>query len=170
MKVNAFNRIRCFIAIDSVDGIDFWVLQEGVDGGYHDFVTRVNKETKDQPDSPYYGLCSHLSGFLKKINSKDYQEGSERVRRRLALPGKSKRRVGNVIHIVKKKCIPALKTTVHIEFTHRFLRRGHWRKLNENQTGKNRDGKRSERGRTWVNHCEVGGKDLPLIRKTRVIG
>ena len=105
---------------------------------------------------------------MDKINTNEYSEGKISYRKKIKYKKNTNRRIGDVIYLSNKNRKERSESLRHIDFTHRFLRRGHWRKLNENQIGKNRDGKRTEKGRTWVNNCEVGNTDLPLIKKVRV--
>jgi hypothetical protein len=124
-------------------------------------------EGKDSMYDCINGVVQHL---LTQMVAKSYIEGKQTCRKRFKT-NLGARRLNSVIHISPKNKIKAINdsTSYRVDFTHRFLRRGHWRKLNAHQIGKNRDGNRSERGRTWVNHCEVGASDLPLIKKTRLI-
>ena len=50
---------------------------------------------------------------------------------------------------------------IGMEYSHRFLVRGHWRKVSS--LGKDRSGEYCIPGYTWVTEFEKGSKDLPLI-------
>jgi len=53
------------------------------------------------------------------------------------------------------------------EYSHRFKRRGHWRKCKG--IGLGQDGVRDQIGRTWIYEQELGPPDKPLIEKVRHI-
>jgi hypothetical protein len=113
-----------------------------------------------------------LKRLIDSFHANELLEGSTTDEIRMKSKGSViNRPVGKIIYLATRKALKSNKKSLsHIKFSHRFLRRGHWRILGDNKIGKNRKGDYCERGRTWVNNCEVGGKDLPLIRKTRVIG
>lgn len=105
-------------------------------------------------------------------------EGQERVNRRAKLgTGKGKRlhKIKRVVHVLPKKQRDKVKSMGlgHIDFTHKFMRRGHWRVLEpiegRERVGKDRLGKYTVKGKTWVTHTTVGDKRKNLVTKTRVI-
>ncbi len=77
-------------------------------------------------------------------------------------------KINRIIHVTSKKTFKEYsESNRHIDFSHRFAVRGHWR-IKEGGLGKDRNGDYCINGFTWVNECEKGPEDLPLIRKTRV--
>jgi hypothetical protein len=111
--------------------------------------------------------------ILKKLNSYELIEGKQHHKRKMSGNG-IKRRVGDVIYLLPKKGKkPVEKESIpvgfrHISFSHRFLRRGHWRRIAEKSLGKNRHGERTEVGRTWVKSAEIGEGKL-VKSKVRVL-
>lgn len=109
--------------------------------------------------------------FVNRLNSE--RVGSEAVRTSIKIgTGKNKRRhrIRRIIHVCQKSVAKKLESAgTRIDFSHRFLVRGHWRRLPENKLGKNRNGDYCVRGATWVSEFEKGPDNLPLIKKTRLV-
>lgn len=96
-------------------------------------------------------------------------EGVEKVKETFKIGPKKdrqKRTLRRVIHISPKKDQAKLSTrSTTIDWSHSFLVRGHWRKLDG--IGKNRNGDYCIQGRTFVVPHEKGkGK---LVHKTRIV-
>lgn len=93
-------------------------------------------------------------------------------------PGKAKMRQGeskstsisNVVRIRTKHQRKDEYGERNVNWSHRFNRRGHWRRLKEGAIGKNRQGVYCEQGRTWVNDSTVGPENKPLVKKLRLVG
>jgi hypothetical protein len=110
-----------------------------------------------------------LKILLKQIEGMEYAEGIMTSKKKIKYKEKTSRKIGDVIYISEKNESKRSESVKGIEFSHRFLRRGHWRKLKNTTLGKDREGNRNQVGRTWVNHYEVGDKSLKLVKKIRVI-
>ena len=102
-------------------------------------------------------------------------DGLERVRSKIKIgsgKGKAFHKITQVIHIKPKKKREMPKFSYGeraIDFSIRFVRRGHWRDL-DSGIGKNRAGDYCIDGRTWVNESKpIGPSDKPLIKKTRFV-
>lgn len=113
-------------------------------------------------------LQRQVKNYLSFLSSSELLEGAKSVRRKI----KNKRlgidrRINKVIYLASKSRFTSDPSLAGINYSHRFLRRGHWRKTPS--LGKNRDGIYNQQGRTWVNTCEVGPSNLPLIKKVRVV-
>lgn len=127
-------------------------------------------EITSQTD-PNFSLVDH---YLKRIYQE--QEGLEKTRQKIKIgSGKTKRfhTIRKIIHIrpkSKKSYDKDVYDGKTIDFSHRFVRRGHWRYLDQNKFYKNREGDLTELGRTWVNDSKpIGPEDKPLIKKVRVV-
>jgi len=114
-----------------------------------------------------------IETFLDRINREE--DGVEKTRQKVMLGlGKSKKqhRIRRIIHIRPKtkhgKNIIE-NSGRRIDFSHRFVRRGHWRDL-PGKLGKNRAGDYCVQGRTWVMESRpIGPEDKPIIKKVRVV-
>ena len=82
-----------------------------------------------------------------------------------------KKEIGRIIYLKPKqvKNQISLPNGTKLDFSHRFLVRGHWRTIGENRIGKNRAGEYEIVGSTWVREFEKGGTDKELIKKERII-
>jgi len=133
--------------------------------------TRVESciETREAYDVAQSCVYDSLSSLLRQIENMEFSEGIKTSKKKIKYKEKTSRKIGDVIYITSKKESNRSESVKGIEFSHRFLRRGHWRKLDISSIGKDRDGTRNQRGRTWVNNYEVGDKSLPIRKKIRVI-
>jgi hypothetical protein len=111
--------------------------------------------------------------MLDRIN--EQEDGLERVRCKFKIgSGKEKRfhTIRKIIHIrpkLKRERSEEIPSGRKVDFTHRFIRRGHWREL-PGGLGKNRIGEYCESGRTWVNQSRpIGPSDKPFIKKVRIV-
>lgn len=120
--------------------------------------------------SPTTNLCKQ---FTERINTQ--KAGREIVKEKIKIKtkdGNKFHKINQVIRISSSKKYftdYGRETGRTIDFSHRFFRRGHWRKLENNKIGKNRSGDYVMAGKTWVLESVVGDENLPLIKKTRVV-
>lgn len=113
-----------------------------------------------------------LSQVVELINSSTLgvAESSERIKYKIS--GKKVRRsVGRVVYVKpRQQSVCFFPAGVSIDYSHRFLVRGHWRRLkSDNQLGKDRAGEYCIFGYTWVVEFEKGGKDKDLKKKVRLV-
>lgn len=98
---------------------------------------------------------------------------SESVDENLKLGGKERKTKTNtirrIIRICEKREAASVKPefSKEIDWSHRWLVRGHWRKTDA--LGKDRNGDYCVAGYTWVKDHEKGPQELPLIHKTRIL-
>lgn len=120
---------------------------------------------------PYVTANQLMSKLIKVINKGNpgYFSSNERIKFKSGAALHNYRRLNKVIYVGKsggqqpRRYIDGNR----VEYSHRFLVRGHWRK--HEGVGKNRAGERVVEGMTWVSECEKGDKNLPLIKKVRVV-
>jgi hypothetical protein len=118
--------------------------------------------------------------YCDRINKE--VEGSEKVKEKVRIGiGKDRviHKIKRIIHIRPKgKSQQILGVVGEVNWSHRFLRRGHWRNFyinkektifDKNKLGKNRAGDYCVAGKTWVIDSVIGDEDLPLIKKTRLV-
>lgn len=124
-----------------------------------------------RPDKP--GLHGAVQLLFERLNYQD--DGYEKVREMIKTGtgrGKSVYKIRRIIHIRSKKSVrDSINKKEPIDWnpSHRFIRRGHWRKL-DNGIGKNRSGEYCVHGKTWVNESRpIGPDDMPLIKKVRYV-
>lgn len=132
---------------------------------------------ENEEDDGLYVVATNSFGplteeFIKRINTE--KVGYETSRHNIKIgTGKIKqhRRIRRIVHVHTKSYVKKNEGSSeirHINFTHRFLVRGHWRKLEmPTSLGKNRDGDYVVNGKTWVTESEKG--QGPLITKTRLV-
>lgn len=106
-----------------------------------------------------------VASILSEISSGKL--GVERKRLKFKLKNKKFHKINKVIHIGNKKSMAAASKHCIIDWSHRFEVRGHWRAVKG--IGKDRSGDIINNGYTWVNSFIKGGKDLPLVKKVRII-
>lgn len=68
---------------------------------------------------------------------------------------------------VKKEGIKRIKPIGHLEYTHSFKVRGHWRRINQHSIGKNRNGEYKVYGFTFVKEYVKGEGEL--VKRVRVL-
>lgn len=126
------------------------------------------------PSGPQIGVIhanTHhlLTTFLAQFNAG--LVGQEHVRERVVIgTGAQKRihRIRRIVHIrPKSTSAPATGSSREIDWSHRWLVRGHWRKIDG--LGKDRLGDYCVQGFTWVAEFQKGPEDAPLVRKTRLV-
>jgi len=119
-----------------------------------------------------------LRGVVKKMIDRVSVEddGVENTRRVIKIgtgSGKQLKRIRRIIHIKPKRkrdCLEDPCSTRTVDFSHRFVRRGHYRDLGDGRIGKNRDGVYCVEGETWVNDSKpIGPENKPLIKKVRFV-
>lgn len=135
---------------------------------------KARKDEKDSGTGVFLmeQVNTGVAMLVRKINSSNMQLGVESLRERVKIGfGKDKRThtIRKVIYC-KPKNSPqeSAFTGRKIEYSHRFLRRGHWRS-HPGKIGKDRSGDYRISGQTWVMEAEVGDESLPLVKKTRVV-
>lgn len=112
-----------------------------------------------------------VKAYLQKLNTGEL--GTEFSRNRIRIgTGQSKRTVTirKIVHVRSKgkKSIQDLESSgTKIDWSHRWVVRGHWRK--HEGLGKNREGVYCVDGRTWVNSFEKGPEHAPLVKKLRLV-
>jgi hypothetical protein len=158
--------LRCVVASEIAPGLyDLYLLISTVRDGY-----TLNKPhvIKTRSDRSELGRAIVVT-YLEELNSAKY--GVESVRKIVKIgSGANKRthRIRSVIHIAPRKHTESfISTNRHIDWSHRFEVRGHWRKVDT--VGKDREGNYNVNGYTWVTNHERGPEHLPLIKKTRVV-
>lgn len=106
--------------------------------------------------------------FLNRLSRE--QTGCESVRHVIKLRtsnGKISHRIRRIVHVVPKKKTIHYDNGRHIDWTHRFNVRGHWRTAEG--LGKDREGNYCIPGLTWVIDHVKGPEHLPLVKKTRIV-
>jgi hypothetical protein len=110
--------------------------------------------------------------LMDRLNSKSSSVGFENIRSHAIKLGSGKSkdsfRVRRIVHVVPKKEQQAYSQRYEkVDWSHRWLVRGHWRKVDG--VGKDRAGDYSTNGFTWVTDHEKGPESAPLITKTRLV-
>jgi hypothetical protein len=131
----------------------------------------------EKPGGGFFGVwASNSEGattkhFLSRLNKEKTGMEPTKVKVKLG-SGKMKRvhEIRRIIHVTPRSKVESYTGgTREVEWSHRFEVRGHWVSL-PGGLGKNREGDYCVKDWTWrVNH-ERGPKELPLIKKTRVVG
>lgn len=110
-----------------------------------------------------------VEAVIQRLNTE--KMGIETTRATVKIgSGKEKRihRIRRVVHVSPKKLMTSYESQgVHVDWSHRWEVRGHWRQFGG--LGKDRDGNYSVNGFTWVVHHEKGPEHLPLVKKTRFV-
>lgn len=137
---------------------------------YHYSFSPDDKQLSFGKLSPLFGN-QILEQFLGRLYS--YKTGVENTRHFVKIgSGQNKRgmRIRRIVHVMPKKYVDREKDGElrHIDFSHRFNVRGHWRKI-QSALGKDRSGDYTVHGFTWVVDYEKGPEHLPLIKKTRLV-
>lgn len=79
-------------------------------------------------------------------------------------------KIRKIVRVFPKKTVLTkedIEERQHIDFSHRFSVRGHWRKISG--IGKDRAGNYSIEGFTFVNDFIKGPEHLPFVKKNRVL-
>ena len=130
-------------------------------------------EFNPNSDQGEYKTAIHvLSLFLKTLHS--YSIGTQDIKHKVKLGKQAANRfhtIRKIVHVVpKEKKEVYISQGKAIDWTHRWLVRGHWRDLPNSQSlGKDREGNYTQVGKCWVTEYEKGPEDLPLIQKVRVL-
>lgn len=115
---------------------------------------------------------STVSKMLERLHTE--KVGSESVRCAVKIGSGDKKRthrIRRITHVWPKKLVKARQDTgmeKHIDWSHRWTRRGHWVSL-PGRLGKDREGVYCVRDWTWRSEHEVGPEHLPLVKKVRVV-
>lgn len=131
----------------------------------------VVKQTivKQTPKTDFFKFI--LKAYIDVINS--LQAGTAKVKEHVRVgKGKQKvlKKINQVIYITHKQSVNKLPEALRskkIDWSHRWMVRGHWRTIRG--LGKNREGVYQVPGMTWVTEFEKGDKELPLVKKVRVV-
>lgn len=150
--------IECLVSIEvSVSSFVFFSLAKFSDG------QRILY--KEPPQM----MAIAAKKFLNKISRESI--GIEKVKLKTKVGnGKSKKEIiiRKIVHVSPNRLEYFENQGREVDWSHRWLVRGHWRKVN--LLGKDREGNYCVNGFTWVQDHEKGPEDLPLIAdKTRVI-
>lgn len=90
-----------------------------------------------------------------------------------ARKGKSTIKIANriIYYLLDRKKYENRQYSIHpitkLEYSHAFAVKGHWRRINENSIGKNRQGLYNVKGHTWVKDYTKGEGEL--VKKVRMI-
>jgi len=123
-------------------------------------------EDEDQRKEMYTLLSTITQEFCTHLASKTVDQGQSKAKIFFRKEGEyQKRKIKRVIYIGKRKSIEAKASRI-VDWSHSWLVRGHWRKL-DGGVGKDRGGMYSVKGFTWVIPHEKG--EGTLVQKTRVI-
>jgi hypothetical protein len=151
--------------------LNYEIIHEGK-RGYGQFVLIEN-------DQGYVVVSTNamrmiVKKLLDRVSVED--DGVETTRHSIKIgtgKGKVNHRIRRIIHIKPKRkrdCLEDPCDTRTVDFSHRFVRRGHFRELPEGKIGKNRDGDYCMAGETWVNESKpIGPANKPLIKKVRFV-
>lgn len=130
-------------------------------------------DTDEENDSVYRQLLTLVQKYVELINTGKHAvveaKNNYKIKRNYGTTYHTTNRViliGKTVTQIKKATgIPSEK----MDFSHRFFRRGHWRRIEVNKMGKNRSGEYIEVGRTWVLEAIIGDESKPLITKQRIV-
>lgn len=147
------------------------VVSHARDYGVLALFTFTDKD--EENDSVYRQLLSLVEKYVRQINTSKHAvveaKNNYKIKRNYGTTYHTTNRViviGKTVTEIKKATgIPSEK----MDFSHRFFRRGHWRRIEVNKIGKNRSGEYIEVGRTWVLEAIVGDEAKPLITKQRIV-
>lgn len=159
--------ILCILYSETPQEIFAYAIYDGVEMVVH--------QREGDGHSGFSSFLSILQTFFDKLPRSEEGVNSVRKRHRVG-SGKNKKilTLRREIHVIPSKVRErgesANEIVNRLDFSHRFIRRGHWRKLSTGKAGKNRKGDYTEKGRTWVSESKpIGDESKPLIRKTRHI-
>lgn len=170
---------RCLVTIEKAPGqFAFFILAEAI---YTDEIKAIADEVFEQAHSVKYFRAvmvndeigkGIISSYMRLLNKG--QSGVESVRTSVKIgSGKSKHthRIRRLVHVWPKKMVREYlqgSPSKQIDWSHRWLRRGHWVKL-PGRLGKDREGNYCVKDWTWRSEHEVGPEHLPLINKVRLV-
>lgn len=148
--------LYCMISIELEPKVFDYIALSKVDDDF--FVLKMDERT----------MGPIITSFLQDLSKQSLGQESTRTSIKIGT-GKTKRihRLRRIIHVAPKKYTRATpETHRHIDWTHRFEVRGHWRKIDT--LGKDRDGNYCVHGYTWISHHTKGPENLPVVKKVRV--
>ena len=139
-----------------------------------EFIERMKITEKDSVglfliEIGYYNAIEFIEQTLERMQQNEMIVVKNP--KKIKATGKPNFTINQYIKITNKKRVYGeyVNKKENFEYSYRFEVRGHWRKLPEGSMGKDRNGEYSIEGYTWVNEYEKGSKDLPLLKKTRII-
>lgn len=148
---------------------DFFFLMEVNKNEY----AVIRAKSRDKEDKDFSGMAANTLDFaLKGLRRDDVGIASvnEKVKIKTEASGSEFFKIKKIIYVVPKKereiFVP--REAKEIDWSHRWLVRGHWRRTDS--IGKDRDGNYCVRGFTWVTEHEKGPEEAPLVAdKVRVV-
>jgi hypothetical protein len=156
--------VLCVLSIEKSPGeFNLYAYAEFLDRT----IDHIDKRAVFLEHSYTKGIASGIGASLIHELNKQIM-GIEHVRQNIRISsGKNKRstRLRRLIHVSTKKLISSESANQNhsIDWSHRFLVRGHWRKIDG--LGKNRNGDYCVSGHTWVIDHAKGSEHLPLVDK-----
>lgn len=109
-----------------------------------------------------------VADFIKRLNTEAVGTEGKKIRIPMGTGKNSGVTIRKVIHVTpKKEREKYAGGTREVDWSHRWLVRGHWRKVNG--IGKDRSGEYCVKEFTWVTEHDKGPDGKPLIRKTRIV-
>lgn len=153
------NTVRCLLIEETSPG-NYWCLASG-------FSKTLGRNMVGYIDPRTPGLAPLLNRL--KTDAVGQEETSQKIQIGTG-KYKSARWVKRIVHVRPKREVLSKSEPSGriIDWSHRWLVRGHWRKL-ESGIGKNRAGDYCVQGFTWVKEFEKGPDSAPLIKKVRVV-
>lgn len=106
--------------------------------------------------------------YTESLNSKVLFSEIVNTKIKLRRDGINNFTVNRIVRICDRKVVSSIKPEFSnkIDWSHRWLVRGHWRRCSN--LGKDRNGDYCINGFTWVIDHEKGPEDVPIIYKTRM--
>ena len=117
----------------------------------------------------------HTVAFWLQPFANGMKTGIEKVNERFKYKSDGEKKllkIKKVVYVYPKKMTKEQSDDAekrHIDFSHRWEVRAHWRTLAPGKVGKNRAGEYCVAGKTFVMESVKGPEHLPLIKKTRVV-
>lgn len=120
--------------------------------------------------SPGNHYMNIIQDYLNRLTKE--KEGIVSIREKLKVgSGQSKRfhTIRRIIYVTPKKEVESLNNKISkpIDWSQRWLVRGHWRKTTA--VGKDREGNYCVEGFTWITEHAKGPENAPLIHKIRLV-
>lgn len=165
--------------------VSFLIIKEVSPKKYH-FYIMFQKNTKrdsglyrqsgmigpiDETDTKQYALFSTLAKFyLDRLHKEKIGITGKGNKVKYKMNGEKKYfKFKNITYVSPKKYQAEItsKVSSHIEWSHRWEVRGHWREVKG--IGKDRAGNYCVNGHTWVTPFVKGPENSPLVKKSRVM-
>jgi hypothetical protein len=145
-----------------------FVIRDDADPTMHRF--RFGMAAEAANHRIWHTICLWLQPFSKEATV-GTMKTSSRVKFRDPKTGEKRlHKIRKVVMIYPKKMSAEHQEDAklnHVDFSHRFSVRGHWRKVAG--VGKNRQDDYCVQGFTYVREYEKGPEHLPITKKTRVV-